>query len=147
MAVNRDYKDLFRIFCTEKVEYLVVGAHAVVYYTEPRYTKDLDVWVSPSRENAERVWRALAEFGAPLMGVTLDDFGNQETIYQLGIEPNRIDILMGIGGVEFEDAWQDKEDSTYDGIPIFIIGKASLIAAKKAAGRPQDLIDIEWLET
>ena len=145
MSTNPDYKDLFKIFLEEKVEYLVVGAHAVIFYAEPRYTKDLDIWVRPSDDNASRVWRALKRFGAPLADLTIKDFTNQDMVYQIGIEPNRIDILMGIKGVEFDIAWQNKVESSYDGIPIYILGRNELISAKKASKRAQDLLDLEKL--
>jgi len=145
MAANPDFKDLFSIFNEEKVEYLVAGAHAVIYFSEPRYTKDLDIWVNPTAENAGRVHTALARFGAPLQGISVDDFRDKEMIYQVGIEPNRIDILMGIAGVEFCQAWAERVESTYDGVPINIMGKENLRKAKKASGRPQDLLDLEKL--
>ena len=146
MASNRDYKDLFRIFSDEQVEYLVVGAHAVVYYAEPRYTKDIDIWVRPTLENARRVWSALKRFGAPLGQVTPEDFSDAAMVYQIGVEPNRIDILMGVDGVQFESAWQNKVESTYDGVPIHILGRNDLIKAKQTAKRPQDLLDLERLK-
>ena len=147
MSANPDYRDLFSIFSEEKVEYLVVGAHAVIYYAEPRYTKDLGIWVRSSSDNALRVWRALRTFGAPLRDVTYEDFTDPEMVYQIGVAPNRIDILMGIKGVDFDTAWKNKVESTYDGIPIYILGKYELIRAKKASQRPQDLLDLEKLET
>jgi len=146
MPSNPDYKDLFSILNEEKVDYLVVGAHAVIYYTEPRFTKDLDILIRPTRVNAEKVWRALKRFGAPLRDITVDDFIREDTVYQIGIAPNRIDVLMCLGGVNFEEAWADREHAAYDGIPIAIIGKSKLIKAKKFTGRPQDLLDVEKLE-
>ncbi len=147
MATNPDFSDLFRTFSAAGVEYLVVGAHAVIQYAEPRFTKDLDVWVNPSPQNAERVYRALADFGAPLIDVTQESFTDPELIYQIGVAPNRIDILMGIAGVEFDEAWENRFESTYGGVPIPVIGKAELIRAKRASGRPQDLLDVERLES
>jgi hypothetical protein len=146
MSANPDYKDLFSIFNAEKVEYLIVGAHAVIFYAEPRYTKDVDIWINPTNENAQKIWRALEKFGAPLLNVEKTDFTVKEMIYQIGIEPNRIDILMDIAGVQFEEAMAQSIQSTYDGIPIRILGKNDLITAKKASGRPQDLLDVERLE-
>jgi hypothetical protein len=147
MPGNPDFSDLFSALNAEAVEYLVAGAHAVIYHTAPRYTKDLDVWVNPVPENAARVWRALARFGAPLQDVTEASFTDRELVYQIGIAPNRIDILMGIAGVEFCDAWADRVPTRYDGIPIYVMGRRSLLAAKKAAGRPQDLLDAAQLES
>lgn len=147
MAVNPDFRDLFKAFNDGRVEYLVIGAHAVMFYARPRFTKDLDVWVNPTRENAARVWQALTVFGAPLEGVTTESFVDRELVYQVGIEPNRFDVMMGIPGVEFAAAWGNREQSSYGGIPIFIIGRSDLIRAKRAAGRPQDLLDADELET
>ena len=144
--VNQDFKDLFRLFNEYKVKYLVVGAYAVIYYSEPRYTKDLDVWVEPSIENAGRVWKSLTAFGAPLEGVTLEDFCNPELVYQIGLAPNRIDVMMNIPGVEFSSAWEKKVESTYGGEPIKIIALDDLIKAKRALDRDQDRIDVKSLE-
>ena len=146
MPVNPDFRDLFRVLNEEEAEFLVVGAHAVIYHTEPRYTKDLDLWVKPTSENAERVYRALARFGAPLLDISTMDFCNPDLVYQIGVAPNRIDVLMGVSGVDFNSAWADRVESTYGGIPIRIMGKTSLMAAKKAAGRPQDLLDLKKLQ-
>jgi len=147
MSSNPDYKDLFRILNEEQVDYLVVGAHAVIYYTEPRFTKDIDILVRPTRENAEKMWAALKRFGAPLRGITVDDFTKEDLVYQVGIAPNRVDILMGLGGVGFDEAWKGRERTGYDGIPIFIIGRKELIKAKQISGRPQDLLDVKRLES
>ena len=145
MPANQDFKELLSIFNEENVEYLVVGAHAVMYYTEPRYTKDVDVWVRPSADNAQRVYRALKRFGAPLANISADDFSDPDLVYQLGVAPNRIDIMMGIAGVDFDAAWPDRVESTYDGVPMHIISKRHLIQAKKACGRKQDELDLERL--
>lgn len=147
MSANHDYKDLFRILNEEAVEYLVVGAHAVIFYAEPRYTKDLDIWVGATSENAKKLWESLSKFGAPLKDVTIGDFTDKDLVYQIGIEPNRIDILMSIAGVEFEEAKKNRQESTYDGVKINIIGKQDLIKAKKASGRKQDILDVERLES
>lgn len=147
MPVNQDFKDIFAIFNTEKVDFIVVGAHAVMFHTEPRYTKDLDILVSSSRENSIKVFKALANFGAPMDGLSPDDFTDKSMIFQIGVEPNRIDILMGIGGVNFDEAARDAVPSSYDGEPIFILSKNDLIKSKKAADRPQDRLDIKRLES
>jgi Nucleotidyl transferase of unknown function (DUF2204) len=144
--MNPDYADLFKIFNDHHVRYLVVGAYAVVFYAEPRYTKDLDLWVEPTAENADRVWKALTEFGAPLDGVSLEDFSNSELIYQIGVEPNRIDIMMGVPGLEFEEAWKRRVTSSYDGKEIFIVALDDLIEAKKTTNRESDRLDLKLLE-
>jgi hypothetical protein len=146
MAANADFKDLFSIFNEEKVEYLVVGAHAVIFYAEPRYTKDLDLWVNATVDNAAKVYQALVRFGAPLRNISVDDFCKEDMIYQIGVEPNRIDVIMGISGVCFEDAWVCRVESRYAGVAINIMGKENLISSKEAAGRPQDLLDLARLK-
>lgn len=93
MATNPDFKDLFSALCDAGAEFIVVGAHAVMYFTEPRYTKDLDVWIRPTRPNAEKVHRALTSFGAPMSDLTVEDLAGPGTIFQIGVAPNRIDIL------------------------------------------------------
>ncbi len=146
MPANPDFKELLSIFNDEHVEYLVAGAHAVIYHTQPRYTKDLDLWVNPTPANAARVHQALARFGAPLRGVTVDDFADTETIYQMGVPPNRIDVITAVDGVTFAEAWADRVQTTYDGVPFSLMGKATLIRNKRAAGRPQDLLDLDRLQ-
>jgi len=125
---------------------LVVGAYAVIFHTEPRYTKDLDIWVEPAKKNAARVWNALAKFGAPLHELTLNDLCNPDMVYQVGIEPNRFDIIMDIAGVTFAEAWEDRVASTYADQPIFIMSREHLLRAKKAANRLQDQLDVMALE-
>lgn len=145
MPANSDLKELFKIFNEESVEYLLVGAHAVAHYAEPRYTKDVDLWVAPSAENAARVWRALNRFTAPMAGVSSEDFSRPDVVFQMGVPPNRIDILTGIDGIEFDEAWPNRIRTTYGGEPINILGKAELIRNKRASGRPQDLLDLQRL--
>ncbi|HPJ40298.1 MAG TPA: hypothetical protein PLT75_17795 [Spirochaetota bacterium] len=146
MGVNQDFRDLFRIFNEENVEYIIVGAHAVIFYAEPRYTKDIDVWINPSPDNAKRVMNALEKFGAPLDDVSINDFTDPDLIYQIGVEPNRIDIMMGIAGVTFEQAYCNSEQATYGDVPVHILGRQELLTSKKTTARLQDLIDIENLE-
>ena len=100
MPANQDFKEIFRLLNAEEVEYVIVGAHAVMFYTEPRYTKDIDILVNPTAANARKAWNALAKFGAPLKNISESDFADKDLIYQVGIEPNRIDIIMSISGQE-----------------------------------------------
>jgi hypothetical protein len=146
MAVNRDFKDLFSTLNVFHVRFLVVGAHAVIHYTEPRYTKDLDIWVEPAARNAKATWRALTQFGAPLRGVSETDFKDPEIIFQIGVAPNRVDIMPGVPGVRFKTAWRNALKTTYGGTPIRIIGFNDLLRAKRAAARPQDLLDLAALD-
>lgn len=144
--MSPDFKEILSIFNDRAVRYLVVGAHAVMKYSEPRYTKDLDIWVEASTENAARVYGALAEFGAPLDDLTENDFAC-DGFFQMGQPPVRIDIMMSIAGVNFEDAWPNRVEGDFDGIPAVFIGRDDLIAAKSASARPQDILDINSMRT
>jgi hypothetical protein len=145
MAINPDFRDLFSALCEEGAEFIVVGAHAVMFYTEPRYTKDLDVWVCPSPANGAKVHRALRKFGAPMADLSEEDLSVAGTIFQIGVAPNRIDIITSIEGVEFVDAWHRRVSSTYGGVGISILALDDLLINKRTVGRPQDMIDVEKL--
>jgi predicted nucleotidyltransferase len=145
MFVNSDFSDLLRIFNANSVKYLVIGGYAVIQYAEPRYTNDLDIWIRADKDNAAAIFKALKEFGAPLSGLTEADFSEEGYFYQMGRPPMRVDILMGIPGVEFEKAWQRRVEVNFDDINVKFISREDLIAAKKASGRPQDLIDADLL--
>ena len=145
MKVASDYKDLLRILNRYKVRYLIVGAYAVIYYTEPRFTKDLDIWVGPESENAKKVYEALKEFGAPLKDINLRDFANKNLVYQIGVAPIRVDIILGIPGIEFDRVWKHRSVATFDGIKVNIIGINELIESKKRARRHMDITDIQSL--
>ena len=145
MFVNSDFSDLLRLFSDNSVKYLVIGGYAVVQYAEPRYTKDLDLWISTDPANAEAVYKALREFGAPLAGLTADDFAEEGYFYQMGMPPVRVDVLMGIPGLEFEPAWDRRVEVDFDGLRVTFISREDLITAKLASGRAQDLIDADAL--
>ncbi len=143
--MNSDFKDLLRIFNACRVKYLIIGGYAVIKYTEPRYTKDLDIWVDTERANAKAVFEALRDFGAPLTDMTEDDFAHEGYFYQMGMPPVRVDILMSVSGLEFAEAWGNRVETDIDGIIVPFISKSDLIQSKLTAGRPQDLIDAESL--
>ena len=145
MFVNSDFSDLLRLFSANQVKYLVIGGYALIQYAEPRYTKDLDLWISADETNAQAVYRALREFGAPLADLTAADFAREGYFYQMGVPPVRVDILMGIPGVSFAEAWPRRLEVDFDGLFVPFISRQNLIAAKRAAGRPQDLLDVEQL--
>jgi hypothetical protein len=111
----------------------------------PRATGDIDIWVRPTRENAERVLRAVRSFGAPLFDLTIADLLRSDTVFQIGVAPNRIDLLTGITGVEFESAWSNRLTVNVDDHPVPVIGVDDLIRNKAATGRPQDQADLIWL--
>jgi len=143
--VNPDFKELLLAFNAHDVEYLIVGAHALAAYGHVRATKDIDVWVGRSRENAQRVLKGLSDFGAPLVDLTLEDLIRAGTIFQIGVPPLRIDIITQIDGVEFADAWPDRFETLFGGVPAFVISRHHLIRNKKTAARLQDLADVEKL--
>jgi predicted nucleotidyltransferase len=145
MFVNSDFTDLLKLFNVNHVRYLIIGGYAVIQYAEPRYTKDLDVWISTDTANAQAIYQALKEFGAPLAGLTAADFAEEGYFYQMGVPPMRVDILMGIPGIEFEDAWEKKVEIDFDGLAVTFISREDLITAKRASGRPQDMIDADTL--
>ncbi|MEW5871561.1 MAG: DUF6036 family nucleotidyltransferase [Chloroflexota bacterium] len=145
MFVNSDFSDLLNLFNANNVKYLIIGGYAVIQYAEPRYTKDLDLWIGADKNNAAAVYKALKEFGAPLTGLAEADFAEEGYFYQMGRPPMRVDILMGILGLEFEKAWQHRVEVDFDGLVVKFISREDLIEAKKASGRPQDLIDVDLL--
>lgn len=144
--MNSDFKELLKIFGKQKVKYLIIGGYAVAKHAEPRYTKDLDIWISNSRENAEQVFQSLKDFGAPLTNITVEDFTIPTLVFQIGIEPSRIDILMGLKGLDFDECWERRSISQIGGLEIYFISLDDLIFNKQLAGRPQDLRDAENLK-
>jgi hypothetical protein len=144
--VNPDFSDLFAAFNAAEVRYLVVGAHAVAFFAEPRFTKDLDLWVEASPANADRILAALRAFGAPLHQVSASDFAIPGITYQIGVAPNRIDIATQIDGVTFDEAWPHRVTSRFGEPDVCLIGRDELVRNKRAAGRPQDLLDLSLLE-
>jgi hypothetical protein len=114
-AVNPDFRELFSALNTAEARYLVACAYAVIHYTDPRYTKSIDIWVEPSSENAARVLRALAAFGAPITGLTAATLCDTDMVYQVGIEPNRVEVLVGVEGLDFSASWPRAESVTYGG--------------------------------
>jgi hypothetical protein len=115
MFVNSDFSDLLRIFNARNVKYLVIGGYAVVQYTEPRFTKDLDVLISTDTANAEAVYEALREFGAPLTDLTPKDFSEEGFFFQMGVPPVRVDVLMGIPGISFDECWSRRMEVDFEG--------------------------------
>ena len=143
--MNSNFKDLLLLFTEHEVEYLLVGGYAYMQYAEPRYTKDLDLWVNATPSNATRVFTALAKFGAPLGELTIKDFSEPDGVYQMGIAPFRVDVLLEVSGLTFEEARINHHQVLIGDIYVPVISKADLIENKKAAGRPQDLVDVQVL--
>ena len=143
--MNPDFVDLLRAFTAADVRFLIVGAYALAVHGHPRATGDLDVWIDARPENAERVMRALASFGAPLRDVTVQDFSRPGIVYQIGLPPGRIDILTELTGVSFDEAWPGRHRGRFGEAEVHFIGRDAFIRNKKATGRLKDLGDIEGL--
>ncbi|MEO7028978.1 MAG: nucleotidyltransferase [Acidobacteriaceae bacterium] len=142
----KNQSDLLSAFNSHGVEYLVVGGHAVNAYTQARFTKDLDVFIRSSQSNTLAVFKSLAAFGAPLDDMTPSDFvGKPGQYFQIGVEPDRIDVLQSIAGVEFDETWRDSTIGAVEELPVRFISREHLIANKLAAGRPRDLGDVDEL--
>lgn len=144
--MNQDFVDLLRAFSDHSVDHVIVGAHALAAHGHVRATKDLDVWIRATPDNAARAYRALAAFGAPLSDLEEGDLATPGTIFQIGVAPVRIDIRTQVSGLEFADAWRDKIATTVGGVATFVLSREHLIRNKRASGRLQDLADVERLE-
>lgn len=144
--MNQDFSEILRTFNEHNVDYLVVGAHALAAHGHVRATKDLDIWIRPESANVTKVLQALAEFGAPLLDLTQSDLTSPGTVFQIGIPPLRIDILTAIDGVNFQEAWVDRFETTFGEQATSVLSLKYLIINKKASGRLQDLADVERLE-
>jgi predicted nucleotidyltransferase len=145
--LNEDYKDMLQCLLEEKVRFLLVGAYAVAVYGYPRATKDIDIFVRAASENASSLMRALSRFGAPLSDVTESDFSTEGIVFQIGSSPRRIDILTRISGVDFEQAYANRQTIFVEGMALPVISLEDLIANKRATGRAQDLADVEKLQS
>jgi hypothetical protein len=143
----KDQRDLLTAFNSHGVKYLVIGAHAVGVHAEPRDTKDLDAFIKADKENSEAVFAALVEYGAPLGKMTPNDFNDRpSSVFQLGVEPDRIEILQGVAGITFDEAWPNRvETNLGEDTPAHVISRDHLIQNKLASGRLQDLADVEKL--
>lgn len=145
MPLNKDLHEFLGLLNANKVEYLIVGAFAVAYHGFPRYTADLDVLIRPTQENADRILRAMSQFGFASLGITAADLQTPQSIIQLGVKPNRIDLLTAISGVSFDEAWFTRKEAELDGISTQYIGLAALLRNKESTGRARDLGDAEEL--
>lgn len=131
----------------ERVDYLLIGAYAMAAHGFPRATMDIDIWVKPSKANAAAVWKALERFGAPLQGVTADDFAKDDVIFQIGVAPRRIDIITGVSALNFDETIKRAIEVEIEGLKVLIPSVADLIINKKATGRTKDLADVETLQS
>jgi hypothetical protein len=144
--LNQDFRDILWSLNAEKAEFLVVGAYALAAHGFTRATGDIDIWIRRSPENAQRVLSALRSFGAPVGELSEADLTSSDLVFQMGVEPGRIDLLTRITGVEFDDAWIRKVVIAIDDIEIFVLSKSDLLTNKLATGREKDLGDVAWLK-
>ena len=143
--MNRDFAEMLSALSDAGAEFLVVGAHALAAHGSPRATGDLDIWVNPTRANARRVLDALAVFGAPLGNLTLEDLMAADTVFQIGVPPCRVDILSGISGVSFKEAWPRRVVLDIEGMTVPVLGRMDFVTNKRASGRPKDHLDLDLL--
>jgi Nucleotidyl transferase of unknown function (DUF2204) len=147
--MHSDYRELLSILNAHRIKYLIIGAYALAIHAQPRATKDIDILIKADPENAKAVFAALAEFGAPLAGMTSADFAEPGPFFRIGREPVGVDILTAIPGVEFDAAWSRRLEAICDeesNLRANFISREDLLAAKRAAGRRQDLADVEAIE-
>ena len=145
--LNPNFKDMLVALNDAEAEYLVVGAYAMAAHGCPRSTGDIDFWVRATPENAQRVWNALSSFGAPMFQISVDELSTPDVVFQIGVAPQRIDVMTSISGVEFEDAWPHRLIADLDGIRAGVIGSDQLLINKLASGRPKDTLDVEILRS
>ncbi len=144
--MNPDFADMLSALSAAGVEFLIVGAHALAAHGVPRATGDLGIWVRPTPDNAARTLQALAAFGAPLSDLSIDDLTRTDTVFQMGLPPARIDILSGITGVSFAEAWDRRVTVRLGALQVGVLSRADFIANKTAVGRPKDLADMALLD-
>jgi predicted nucleotidyltransferase len=144
--LNEDYRDMLQALADEKAKFLLVGAYALAAHGYPRATVDIDIWVMQSPDNADAVLRALQRFGTPLQNLTRQDLQRDDTVFQIGVAPRRIDIITTASGLQFEEAYANSLTVDIDGIEVHIPSLTDLIRNKRASGRTKDIADAEALE-
>ena len=145
MRIGKDLREFIELLNAKGVEYVVVGGFAVAWHGHPRFTADIDFLVRPNPANAELLVETLRDFGFASLRIAPQDLCQPDQILQLGVKPNRIDVITSIAGVSFEEAWVSRVSGTIDSIPVFFIGRDELIRNKELAGRPQDVADAQAL--
>jgi hypothetical protein len=142
MTLHKDIREFIELCLSRKVEFLLVGGYALAFHGAPRFTEDIDLMVLVSPENADKLFDVLVTFGFGNSGITRDDFLEADQVIQLGRAPNRIDLLTGISGVTWNEAWSSRTSVKLDGVELYAIGRDELMRNKQATGRPQDFADI-----
>ncbi len=145
MKLERDLREFIELLNASDVRYLIVGAYAVAHHGHPRYTGDIDFFVEASPQNAQRLGHVLEQFGFSNVGIATEDFTAPDQVVQLGVDPNRMDLMTSISAVAFDEAWNTREYGELDGLRVPFISKELLKRNKAAVGRKQDLADIDYL--
>lgn len=145
-TIHRDWLEFLNALLSENTRFLLIGAHALAYHVEGRLTEDIDVFIEPSTENAKRARAALERFGFGDVAPSLEELAQPDRVFMLGRKPWRIDILTGIHGVSFPQAWQGRKAADFHGLVVPIIGRTELLINKRASGRRKDLVDVALLE-
>ncbi len=145
MKLQADLREFVELLNSHKVEYLIVGGHAVAYHGYPRYTGDIDFLIRPSESNARLVLAVLSDFGFADCSPSIEELTSEGSVIQLGLPPNRIDLITSISGVSFSEAWAGKDDAMLDGLSVAFIGRSELLKNKAASGRSKDRLDVEVL--
>lgn len=146
MELSRDLKEFFELLVAHEVEFMLVGAHALAVHAFPRNTGDIDFWIQRNEANAKRVLAALEAFGFGGLGLRIDDLLDSNAVIQLGSEPNRIDLLTFLTGLDFDACYRRSVDAVYEGVPVKVISREDLIENKRATGRDKDLLDLKEFE-
>jgi hypothetical protein len=146
MVINKDFREFIALLNAKEVKYLVIGGYAVAYHGYPRYTKDIDFWIWLNEDNAKKIIEAIHAFGMSSMNIKVEDFMSADTVIQLGMPPNRIDILTDLETLDFETCYAQREIANFDGLDIAMLDLDNLIKSKLNAGRPQDKVDAKKLK-
>jgi len=146
MRVEKDFRDFLKLLAVKRAKYLIVGGFAYSYYAEPRYTKDIDIYIEASTENAKKIISAITEFWGKEPALTVDDLIQKNSIVQLGHAPVRIDIINSCLGIEFKQAWKNRVKAKYGDVNVYFISLDDLILNKRATDRDRDLVDAKYLE-
>lgn len=145
--MHQDLKELIELLASHEVEFLVVGAHALAFHARPRYTEDLDLWLRKSQHNFDKLQKALEGFGLPIRSEALQHLlKHEKQMIVLGVEPNAVDLLNFLDGLEFEEAWSERVPGVLAGVPVNYISLEHFLVTKRASGRPKDLLDIQLVE-
>jgi predicted nucleotidyltransferase len=147
LELNKDFVRLLRALADVDTRYLLVGAYAVDFHGQPRTTRHMDIWLDDAPDNLECAYRALASFGAPALAVEHLSAASPLEVVWIGVPPDRIDLVKGMRGLHFADAWLRRTMTKVDGVTVPVIGRDDLIAAKRNTERAKDLADAEALAT